>query len=98
MSFEGTYNVVIETPMGKQEGVLTLAQAGDDLTGNMASQGDSVELKNGKVNGDSATWDVDVTKPMPLTLSFDGNKDGDNISGSVKLGAFGQSTFAATKA
>ncbi|MEM9422627.1 MAG: hypothetical protein AAF986_08995 [Pseudomonadota bacterium] len=98
MSFEGTFNVVIDTPMGKQEGVLNLSQSGDDLTGTMEGQGDSTEIKNGKINGDSATWDVDVTKPMPLTLSFDGNKDGDNISGSVKLGAFGQSTFQATKA
>lgn len=98
MSFSGTYNVTINTPMGKQEGTLTLAEDGGALTGSMASQGDTVEIKNGSVSGDTATWDVDVSKPMPLTLGFEGKKDGDNVNGSVKLGAFGQSTFEATPA
>jgi hypothetical protein len=95
MSFAGTYNITINTPMGKQEGVLTLAEDGSNLTGTMSAQGDSTEIKNGSVNGDSATWDVDVTKPMPLTLSFDGKKAGEDINGNVKLGAFGSSTFEA---
>lgn len=98
MSFSGTYNITINTPMGKQEGKLTLTEDGGALSGTMEQGGDSVEVKNGSVSGDSATWDVDVSKPMPLTLSFDGKKDGDNLSGSVKLGAFGQSTFEATPA
>lgn len=98
MSFSGTYNVTINTPMGKQEGVLKVTEEGGALTGTMEAQGDSAEVKNGKVDGDTATWDVDVTKPMPLTLSFEGKKSGDGISGSVKLGAFGQSTFEATSA
>jgi hypothetical protein len=98
MSFSGTYNVTINTPMGKQEGVLTLNEDGSNLTGTMAAQGDTAEIKNGKVEGDRAMWDVDVSKPMPLTLSFDGTKTGDNLSGNVKLGAFGSSTFEATAA
>ena len=97
MAFAGTYNISINTPMGKQEGTLTLAEDGG-LTGTMAAMGDSVDIKNGAVNGDTATWAVDVTKPMPLTHEFEGKKDGDNLSGSVKLGAFGASTFEATPA
>lgn len=96
MSFSGTYNIEINTPMGKQEGVLTLVEDGGNLTGTMAAQGDSAEIKNGSVAGDKATWDVDVSKPMPLTLSFEGTKAGDAINGNVKLGAFGSSTFSAT--
>ena len=99
MSFDGKYNVTIQTPMGAQTGVLDLKQSGDDLTGSMESSGgDTAEVKNGKVNGDSATWEVDITSPMPMTLSFDGTKSGDNIGGSVTLGAFGQSTFEAVSA
>ncbi|NNU16563.1 hypothetical protein HK107_09545 [Parvularcula sp. ZS-1/3] len=96
MSFSGTYAVEINTPMGKQEGTLTLVEDGGALTGTMAAQGDTAEIKNGSVNGDTAMWDVDVSKPMPLTLGFEGKKDGGNINGSVKLGAFGNSTFTAT--
>jgi hypothetical protein len=95
MSFAGTYNVTINTPMGKQEGVLVLEENGDALTGTMSAGGDSAEVKNGKVMGDTATWDVDVKKPMPLTLSFEGKEAGDDINGNVKLGAFGNSTFEA---
>lgn len=98
MSFSGTYNVTINTPMGKQEGVLTLAEEGGALNGNMSAQGETVDIKNGSVNGDSATWDVDVSKPMPMTLGFEAKKDGDNVNGSVKLGAFGNAPFEGTPA
>lgn len=97
MAFDGTYNVSINTPMGKQEGKLTLAQDGTDLTGTMEQGGDSSPIKNGRVDGEKAMWDVDVTKPMPLTLSFEGTEGGPGMSGNVKLGAFGNSTFEATK-
>ena len=98
MSFDGTYNVSINTPMGKQEGKLTLAQDGTELTGEMEQGGDKSPIKNGKVDGDKASWDVDVTKPMPLTLSFEGSETAGGMSGNVKLGAFGNSSFEATKA
>ena len=96
--FNGTWNVVINTPMGKQEGVLVLAQDGEALSGSMSAQGDTAEIKNGKVAGDTATWDVDVTKPMPLTLSFNGQLTGDNLNGKVALGMFGQAEFSGTPA
>lgn len=99
MSFDGKYSVTIQTPMGAQTGTITLTQSGDDLTGQMiAASGETAEIKNGKVDGDKASWEVDITTPMPMTLGFDGTKNGDNIGGSVSLGAFGQSTFEAVPA
>ena len=98
MSFDGTYHVSISTPMGKQEGTLILAQSGDELTGSMEAQGDKADITSGKVDGDVATWDVAISKPMPMTLSFEARAAGEGLGGSVKLGAFGQSTFEATKA
>lgn len=94
MSFDGQYQVTIQTPMGAQNAKLTLTQNGDDLTGSMtASSGETADVKNGKVDGDKATWDVDVSQPMPMTLSFEATKSGETLGGSVQLGAFGQSTF-----
>lgn len=98
MAFDGKYNVTINTPMGQQEGVLTLATDGGAVTGSMEAQGDTAEIKNGAVNGDTATWDVDISKPMPMTLSFEAKEAGDGLSGSVKLGAFGNADFSATAA
>ncbi len=96
--FNGTWNIEINTPMGKQEGTLTLAQEGDAVTGSMASGGDSVSIENGSVSGDQASWEAKVSKPMPLTLGFSATKDGDNIGGKVKLGAFGEADFSGTPA
>ena len=96
--FNGTWNVIINTPMGKQEGTLVLNQDGSELTGTMSAQGDTAQVKNGKVEGDTAKWDVDVSKPMPLTLSFTGSKAGDNLNGKVALGAFGNADFEGTPA
>ncbi len=95
MSFTGKWNITINTPMGNQEGVLELVQDGDNVTGTMSAQGENVSIENGRVEGDNVLWDVNVSKPMPLTLSFKGEKSGDNLGGSVQLGAFGQSTFEA---
>ena len=93
MSFSGTYNLVVNTPMGKQESSITLVEEGGALSGTMTAQGQSQEIKNASIDGDTASWDVDVPKPMPMTLSFSAKKAGDGLEGSVKLGAFGNASF-----
>lgn len=98
MAVNGTWNITIKTPMGEQKGKLTLSQSGDALTGTMASPMGSVPVENGKVAGDALSWHAKVTSPMPLTLEFAGKMDGANIGGSVKLGAFGSSTWSGTPA
>lgn len=98
MAVNGKWNLTIKTPMGEQKGVLTLAQEGDALTGDMSGAMGAVPIENGTVAGDSLKWHAKVTSPMPITLEFDGKLDGGNIAGSVKLGAFGSSTFSGTPA
>ncbi len=98
MAIDGTYNMTIKTPMGEQNATLTLKQEGDALTGKMSGAQGDAELENGKVEGDTLKWDAKVTSPMPLTLEFEGKEDGGGISGNVKLGSFGTSTFTATPA
>ena len=66
--------------------------------GTMSSAMGAVGVENGSVDGDAVKWHAKVTSPMPLTLEFDGKVAGDSLSGSVKLGAFGASTFSATRA
>lgn len=96
--FTGTYTISINTPMGKQEGTLILAQDGSNLTGSMSAQGESTDIENGAVEGDSASWDVKVSKPMPMTLGFTASKSDTGVSGKVKLGAFGESDWDGTAA
>lgn len=98
MAVNGKWNLTIKTPMGDQKGVLTLKQEGDALTGDMSGAMGAVPIENGKVEGGSLKWHAKVTSPMPITLEFDGKLDGGNIAGSVKLGAFGSSTFSGSAA
>lgn len=98
MSFAGTWNTTMNTPMGAQNGTLTLEEAGGALTGKMAGPQGDIEIKDGAIDGDSATWKADITSPMPMTLEFSATAAGDTLNGSVKLGAFGNATFEGTRA
>ncbi len=98
MAVDGKWNIVIKTPMGDQYGVLTLKQEGDVLTGEMSGSSGNAPIENGKIEGEKLSWHAKVTTPMPITLEFEGMVEGDGISGNVKLGAFGTSTFSGTAA
>ncbi|MEM9014596.1 MAG: hypothetical protein AAGB02_05760 [Pseudomonadota bacterium] len=98
MAIDGKYDLVMKTPMGEQKGVIDIKQEGDAVTGQMSAQGNSTAIEDGKVDGDKVTWNAKITTPMPMTLEFEGNVEGDAINGNVKLGAFGTSAFSATKA
>ena len=98
MSADGTWNTTINTPMGAQQGTLTLSTDGGTLTGKMAGAQGEMELQDGTVDGDNLTWKADMTSPMPMTLEFSATVNGDEISGNVKLGAFGDATFSGTRA
>ncbi len=98
MSAEGSYNVTINSPMGKQEGVLTLVVDGDSLSGKIASSQGEQEFEGGTIDGTTLRWSVNMTRPMPMQLDFDAVVDGDNISGNVKLGMMGNASFEGTRA
>ncbi len=98
MSFAGTWNIVMNTPMGAQNSTLTLAAEGAELTGKMVGTAGSADLKEGKIDGSKATWKASLTQPFPITLEFSAAIDGDAISGTVKLGAFGESKFTGNRA
>lgn len=98
MSADGTWNTTINTPMGAQQGTLTLSTDGGTLTGKMAGAQGEMELQDGSIDGETLTWKADMTSPMPMTLEFSATVNGDEISGSVKLGAFGDATFTGTRA
>jgi hypothetical protein len=98
MSATGTWNVTINSPMGAQQGTLDLAVDGDTLTGTMNGAAGSMPLTDGKADGNALSWTANMTSPMPMKLEFAAEVDGDAISGTVKLGAFGNATFSGTRA
>jgi hypothetical protein len=98
MSANGTWNTTINTPMGAQNGTLELNVDGSDLSGKMSSPQGEMAIENGAIDGDSLSWKAAITAPMPMTLEFSATVDGDAITGTVKLGAFGEAKFLGTRA
>ena len=98
MSADGTWDIKMETPMGAQEAQLELKTDGGAVTGAMKSPMGSIDITEGTVDGDSLTWKASMAQPMPMTLEFTATVDGDNISGQVALGTFGNAAFAGTRA
>ena len=91
MSVAGTYNTVVKSPMGDQNGTFTVVP-GDDgktFTGSMAGGMGSMDVKDGTINGNALSWKMDMTVPMPMTLNCKATVDGDQLTGTVNAGAFG---------
>ncbi len=97
-SADGTWKTTMNTPMGAQQGTMELATEGNTLTGKLSGPQGEIDLKDGTVDGDNLAWKADITSPMPMTLEFAATVDGDNMSGNVKLGAFGNASFEGTRA
>ncbi|MCB1692706.1 MAG: hypothetical protein KDI19_08060 [Pseudomonadales bacterium] len=88
----------MNSPMGSQQATLTLATDGGSLSGKIVGPQGTQEFDGGTAEGDSLTWAINMTQPMPMKLEFDAKVDGDAIKGNVKLGAFGNATFEGTRA
>ncbi len=97
MSVAGTYECVTKTPMGDQKSEVTINVDGDTFTGSNVGAMGSMELENGKVDGNKLTWSMKMTVPMPMTLEGEATVDGDTLTGSVKAGAFGTFPMKGTR-
>ena len=60
--------------------------------------GDQASKFTVNVDGDTLTWKMNMTVPMPMTLDCDATVDGDTLTGNVKAGAFGTFPLTGTRA
>jgi hypothetical protein len=97
MSANGAWNISMETPMGTRKASLNLAEEGSVLTGTMSGDAGATPIADGKVDGSKISWKTDITQPMPLTLEFLATVDGDKLSGTVKLGMFGNAPLTGSR-
>jgi hypothetical protein len=98
MAVDGTWNLVMDTPMGERRANVKLTSQGGTLTGQQSAEGNSIDIFDGTVNGNQVFWKVSITQPMALTLEYTGTIDGDKMSGSMKAGMFGNSPFTGSRA
>jgi hypothetical protein len=57
----------------------------------------SLDITDGKVDGNTLTWTMDMKVPMPMKLEGTATVDGDTITGQIKAGAFGTMAMSGTR-
>ena len=98
MSVAGTYNTVVKSPMGDQSGTFTVVPDGDTFTGTMAGGMGQMDVEEGKIDGNTLTWKMNMTVPMPMTLECEATVEGGKMAGNVNAGAFGAMPLTGEKA
>ena len=99
MSAAGTWNTTVKSPMGDQSGTFTVVDNGDGtFSGNLAGGMGSMDIEDGKIDGDTLSWKMNMVVPMPMTLTCEATVDGDSLTGSVNAGAFGAMPFSGNRA
>jgi len=93
MPVDGTWNIIVNSPMGAQPSTLSITSNGAVLTGTQNRE----QIANGKVEGNTITWSNSIKNPVPVTLEFFGKVDGDTLNGEVKAGAFGSFPFTGNR-
>ena len=94
---DGKWAMTSQTPMGPQEGVLTLSSAGNDVTGTMHGPQGEIEIDEGKLDGATVSWVVHTQVPIPMDVVFTAKIAGDGITGEAQLGAMGTMTISGTR-
>ncbi|MEZ5655642.1 MAG: hypothetical protein R3E04_07130 [Sphingobium sp.] len=88
-SVDGAYDCTTKTPMGDQSSVFTIVSKGGTFHGTNAGPLGSLDVKDGKVDGNSLTWKMEMVVPMPMTLDCEAVVEGDTLTGTIQAGAFG---------
>jgi hypothetical protein len=98
MAVDGKYNIEMNSPRGVTKGTLELKSAGNALSGTYTTERGAQAL-TGTVNGNDVAWSITTQSPMgSMVLEFKGVLAGNEITGNVKLGQFGEAPFKAVRA
>jgi len=96
MAVDGTYDCVVKSPLGDQKTTLTVKSEGSTFTGTNAGAMGSTDV-SGTVEGNTISWQQQMTVPMPMTLDCQATIEGDTVTGTVGAGAFGSFPMSGTR-
>ena len=100
MSVAGTYDCIVKTPMGDQKGTLTVNPGADgaSFSGGLSSDMmGSMDIASGSISGNTLSWQMKMTVPMPMDLDCEATIAGDALTGAIKAGAFGSMALTGTR-
>lgn len=86
MKIDGSYNLSLNTPVGTQDGSLTLKSDGTSLSGTLTNARGSSAFAGGTITGGAVEFDTKIPTPLGrLKAHVTGKVDGDHFSGDAKL-------------
>jgi hypothetical protein len=94
---DGKWDCTVKSPLGERKSTMTVVVDGDSWTGTNEADGNSLICENGKVDGNTLTWTMRLTKPMPVTVECRAVIDGDVLTGTTKAGTFGAFPMTGTR-
>lgn len=85
----GTWELLVESPMGTRPSDAVFTQTGETLGGKMVSPRGEVPL-TGTLKGDAIAFGINVNvQGQDLQIDYTGTVTGDTMSGTVVFGSFG---------
>ena len=87
-TFAGSWDVTIDTLIGKMEVVFDITEKDGVIHGTARSDAETVDFLDAVADGNRLTWSQAVTTPMRLTLKFEVTVEGDSMTGTSKAGMF----------
>jgi len=97
MSAAGIFQISVRTPIGEQNGQLTVVPDGGRFSGSLTGDLGAQQIADGSFAGDSIAWRMDVTTPMKLSLDCEATVTGDILTGTVKAGFLGSFPMNGTR-
>ena len=97
MSTEEYWRITVDTPVGQQSGSLALSMGDTICSGRLFSEAGELTLQNGTVQEDELRWQLQLSRPIPMTIECLAQIKGNRIQGTAKVAAFGDITFTGTR-
>jgi hypothetical protein len=89
-NIDGVWDCVSQSPMGEQTSVLTLTTAPNgSVSGRNEAPIGGADVSDGRIEGDQLRFKMEVRVPFPITMECAASIEGDAMTGSIKVGAFG---------
>ena len=97
MSPEEYWRITVDTPVGQQSGSLALSLGDTVCSGRLFSEAGELTLQNGIVQEDELRWQLQLSRPIPMTIECLAQITGNRIQGTATVAAFGDITFTGTR-
>lgn len=91
------WDCITRAPFGEQASVLTIVRDGDSFTGSNVADIGELPVLDGRIEGNRLVWKMPTKKPMPMTLVGKAIIHGDQLTGTVTMGAFGRAEMTGTR-